>query len=348
MSDPMGWIAAELERLEAGGLRRHPVTLSSPPGAEVVIGGRRVLQLCSNDYLGLAGDPRLRRAAREAALRWGAGTGASRLVSGTGELHRALEADLARHKGCEEAILFSSGYLANLGAIAALAGREDAVFSDELNHASIVDGCRLSRARVVVYRHADVGDLDRLLAEVPARRRLVVTDTVFSMDGDMAPLGAIAEVCDRRGAMLMVDEAHATGLLGSRGAGAVEAAGLTGRVGVVMATLSKALGSAGGFVAGSHDLVEWLRNRARSYVFDTAPPPAAVGAAIEAVRIIAKEPHRGPGVVAAAARLAQALAGLGYDVGRPAAAILPVLVGDGPGAMALSSRLFEHGVFVPA
>ncbi|MEA2593514.1 MAG: 8-amino-7-oxononanoate synthase [Actinomycetota bacterium] len=336
MADPLGWCAAELARLEREGLRRHPVTLSSPQGPEVVLGGRRVVQLCSNDYLGLAADPRLRRAAAAAARRWGAGTGASRLVSGTSDLHRALEASLAGLKGCEDAILFSSGYLANVGTIPALAGKEDAVFSDELNHASIIDGCRLAGAKVVVYRHADVGDLERALSSVDARRRLVVTDTVFSMQGDLAPVPDIARLCERHGAMLMVDDAHATGLLEGAGAG------------IVMSTLSKALGSAGGFVAGRRDVVEWLRNRARSYVFDTAPSPAAAGAAAEALRIVAAEPHRGPGVVAAAARLAQALAGLGYDVGRPAAAIVPVFVGGGPEAMALSSRLLDHGIFVPA
>jgi 8-amino-7-oxononanoate synthase/dethiobiotin synthase len=312
------------------------VTLSSPQGPEVVLGGRRVVQLCSNDYLGLAADPRLRRAAAAAARRWGAGTGASRLVSGTSDLHRALEASLARLKGCEDAIVFSSGYLANVGTIPALAGKEDAVFSDELNHASIIDGCRLAGARVVVYRHADVGDLEQALSSVDARRRLVVTDTVFSMQGDLAPVPDIARICERHGAMLMVDDAHATGLLEGAGAG------------IVMSTLSKALGSAGGFVAGRRDVVEWLRNRARSYVFDTAPSPAAAGAAAEALRIVTAEPHRGPGVVAAAARLAQALAGLGYDVGRPAAAIVPVFVGGGREAMALSSRLLDHGIFVPA
>jgi 8-amino-7-oxononanoate synthase len=338
VADPLGWCAGELARLEREGLRRHPVTLSSPQGPEVVLGGRRVVQLCSNDYLGLAADPRLRRAAAAAAQRWGAGTGASRLVSGTSDLHRALEASLARLKGCEDAIVFSSGYLANVGTIPALAGKEDAVFSDELNHASIIDGCRLAGARVVVYRHADVGDLERALSSADARRRLVVTDTVFSMQGDLAPVPDIARLCERHGAMLMVDDAHATGLLEGAGAGA----------GIVMSTLSKALGSAGGFVAGRRDVVEWLRNRARSYVFDTAPSPAATGAAAEALRIVAAEPHRGPGVVAAAARLAQALAGLGYDVGRPAAAIVPVFVGGGPEAMALSSRLLDHGIFVPA
>jgi 8-amino-7-oxononanoate synthase len=338
VTDPLGWCTGELARLEQEGLRRHPVTLSSPQGPEVVLGGRRVIQLCSNDYLGLAADPRLRRAAAAAARRWGAGSGASRLVSGTSDLHRSLEASLARFKGCEDAIVFSSGYLANVGTIPALAGKQDAVFSDELNHASIIDGCRLSGARVLVYRHADVGDLERALSSVDARRRLVVTDTVFSMQGDLAPVADIARLCEQHGAMLMVDDAHATGLLEGAAAGA----------GIVMSTLSKALGAVGGFVAGPRDVVEWLRNRARSYVFDTAPTPAAAGAAAEALRIVASEPHRGPGVVTAAAKLARDLAGLGYEVGRPAAAIVPVFVAGGPDAMALSARLLDHGIFVPA
>ena len=338
MPDPLSWCAGELDRLERQGLRRHPASLSSPQGPEVVIEGKRVLQLCSNDYLGLAADPRLREAAAGASLRWGAGAGASRLVSGTTDLHRSLERALARHKGREDAVLFSSGYLANVGTIAALVGKEDAVFSDELNHASIIDGCRLSGARVVVYRHADPADLQRCLAAVGARRRLVVTDTVFSMEGDRAPLGEIAEVCGRLGAMLMVDDAHATGLLAPAGPGA----------GIVMSTLSKALGSSGGFVAGSGDLVEWLRNRARTYVFDTAPGPAAVAAAAEGLRIVAAEPERARRVLAAARDLADSLGSLGYTVRAPAAAIVPVLVGEGSEAMALSARLLEAGVFVPA
>ena len=344
---PFDWCAEELGRLEAAGLRRHPETLSSAPGPDVEIAGRPVIQLCSNDYLGLAGNPCLGQAAARAAGRWGAGSGASRLVSGTSELHRRLERALAALKGCEDAIVFSSGYLANTATIPALAGKPDAVFSDAANHASIIDGCRLSGARVVVYRHRDLADLDRALGAIEARRRLVVTDTVFSMDGDLAPLGGLAEVCRRRNAMLMADEAHATGVLGPRGAGALEAAGLRGDV-VVMGTLSKALGSAGGFVAGSHELVEYLRNRARGYVFDTAPAPAAMGAAVEALRIVGTEPHRRARVLAAAQRLAGGLAELGYDVLPPAAAIVPVIVGDSGDAVALSARLLAQGVFVPA
>lgn len=347
-SSPLAWIGEELERLDEMGLRRRPPALSGAQGPEVEIGGRRVVLACSNNYLGLADDPRTRRAAADAAARWGAGAGASRLVSGTTELHLELEKELARHKGCEDAVLFSSGYLANVGTIQALVDSADAVFSDELNHASIIDGCRLSQARPVVYRHGDPADLDRLLRATSARRRLVVTDTVFSMDGDLAPVAELLALCRRHGAMLMVDEAHATGLLGPQGGGAVEAAGLTGRVDVVMGTLSKALGSAGGYVAGRRPLVEWLRNRARTYIFDTAPSPAAAGAAMEALRIVRSEPRRRARVLEVARRLSAGLRSLGYEVTEPAAAVVPVMVGEADEAMTLSTRLLELGVYVPA
>ena len=347
-ADPLAWCTAGLEQLDAQGLRRHPLTNAGPAGPVVLVGGRPLVQFCSNDYLGLAGHPRLRQAAAEAAQHWGAGSGASRLVSGTASAHRDLERSLAELEGCADALVFSSGYLANLGTIPALVGRGDTVFSDALNHASIIDGCRLSGAQVVVYPHGEAGFLDQALARSGGGRRLVVTDTVFSMEGDLAPLGALHEVCERHGAMLMVDEAHATGVLGERGSGAVEAAGLTGRVGIVMGTLSKALGSAGGYVAGSTGLVEWLRNRARSYVFDTAPAPGAVAAAQEALTLVRAEPERRRRVLAMAGRLADELRSLGYQVAAPAAAIVPVLVGGAQEALELSARLAEQGVFIPA
>ncbi|MGH2771131.1 MAG: 8-amino-7-oxononanoate synthase, partial [Actinomycetota bacterium] len=347
-SGELAWCEDELFALENKALRRAPVTLSSARGPEVTIAGRPVLAFCSNDYLGLATDPRVRGAAAEAAGRWGAGSGASRLVSGTTELHLEVEKALAGLKGCEQALLFSSGYLANIGVIPALVGREDAVFSDEANHASIIDGCRLSGARVSVYHHAEVSDLDRRLRATPARRRLVVTDTVFSMDGDLAPLAELADLCQEHGVMLMVDEAHATGVLGLTGAGAVEAAGVTGRVSIVMGTLSKALGAAGGFVAGRAEVIEMLRNRARSYIFDTAPGAAALGATLEALRIVASEPERRARVLEVARTLFEGLGGLGLRVGRPSAAIVPLLVGEAAEAAALSARLLERGILVPA
>jgi 8-amino-7-oxononanoate synthase/dethiobiotin synthase len=342
------WAGAELERLERLDLRRHPPVLDSPPGPEVTVAGRSVLLLCSNDYLGLAGDARLASAAGEAAQQWGAGAGASRLVSGTTMLHTALEQELAALKGCGDAVLFSSGYLANAGTIPALVGPGDLLLSDELNHASIVDGCRLSGARRAVYRHADPRDLDRLLAEASERRRLVVTDTVFSMDGDVAPLADLVEVCERHGAMLMVDEAHATGVLGPQGGGAVEMLGLQGRVTVVMGTLSKALGSSGGFVAASADLVELLRNRARTHVYDTALGPPSVGAARRALGIVREEPERRHRVRALARRLFEGLAELGYDVREPVAAIVPLIVGEAGPAVRLSMGLLDRGVLAPA
>lgn len=342
------WAGAELARLERMDLRRYPPVLDSGPAPEVAVAGRTVLLLCSNDYLGLAGDPRLALAAAEAAQLWGTGAGASRLVSGTTTLHTALEQELAALKGCDAAVLFSSGYLANAGTIPALVGRGDVLLSDELNHASIVDGCRLSRARRAVYRHADPGDLDRLLAGATEERRLVVTDTVFSMDGHVAPLGDLAEVCEQRGAMLMVDEAHATGVLGPGGGGAVEMLGLQGRIAVVMGTLSKALGSSGGFVAASGDLAELLRNRARTHVFDTAPGPPAVGAARRALGIVREEPERRERVRTLARRLYEGLAELGYDVREPAAAIVPLVVGEADAAVRLSTGLLDQGVLAPA
>jgi 8-amino-7-oxononanoate synthase len=342
------WAAEELERLERQGLRRTPAVLSSGACPEVVLDGRSVLLLCSNNYLGLATDPRVVEAAAGAARRWGAGTGASRLVSGTTELHAALERDLAALKGCDDAVLFSSGYLANTGTIPALVGPGDLVCSDELNHASIVDACRLSGARREVYRHGDAADLERRLAAAPEARRLVVTDSVFSMEGDAAPLADLAAVCERWDAVLMVDEAHATGVLGPGGGGAVEALGLRGRVPVVMGTLSKALGSAGGFVAATEDVVSLLRNRARTHVFDTAPAAPAAAAAREAISIVRSDPNRRARVASLARQLHAGLGAMGYAVRAPAAAIVPLVVGEPAAALRLSAGLLERGVFAPA
>src|SRR5579884_2773434 len=262
--------------------------------------------------------------------------------------HRELEAELAALKGTEAAIVFSSGYLANLGTIAALVGPGDVIFCDRLNHASIIDAATLARARLVVYHHADPAHLAALLERYPGRRRLIVTDSVFSMDGDLAPLPELCELAERWGCMLMVDEAHATGVLGPRGAGAVEHFGLRGRVPIVMGTLSKALGSVGGFVAGSRRLIDYLRNRARTFVFDTAPAPSAVGAAIAALRVARVEEERRARLRQMIALLHDELVDLGYEVLPPDAAILPVLVGDSDAALDLAVALRERGVWAPA
>jgi 8-amino-7-oxononanoate synthase len=347
MSD-LSWAVEELEQWEAAGLLRTPRIVDSAAEPEVEIDGRKVVLLCSNNYLGLAADHRVRAAASNAARRWGAGAGASRLVSGTTRMHREFEKALASHEATQDAVLFSSGYLANLGVLGALTGPDDVVFSDELNHASIVDGCRLSKASVAVYRHRDVEHLDELMSSTPARRRVVVTDTVFSMDGDLAPLAELVDLCERKDAVLVVDEAHATGVLGETGAGAVEALGLTGRVPVIVGTLSKSLGAAGGYVATSADVATLLRNQARTHVFDTAPAPAVVAAAATALEIVGAEAWRRDRVRELARKLSADLRSLGFDAGEPVAAIVPVQIGDAREAVRLSERLLENGVFCPA
>lgn len=348
MAGALSWIDRELAALEAKGLRRTLEPLGGPQGPVVEIGGRRLVNLCSNDYLGLAADPRLVEAAASAARREGAGAGAARLVAGDLPVHGVLERRLAELKKTEAALLFSSGYHANAGVLAALADREDAIFSDRLNHASIVDGCRLSLARTLRYPHCDLAALERLLAETKARRKLVVTDAVFGMDGDAAPLARIAELCERHAAMLYVDEAHATGILGPTGAGWAEAEGVADRVDALMGTLGKALGSFGAFVAGSARLAEWLTSRARTFVFTTALPPSACGAALAALDVVAAEPERRERLHALAQRMKAGLAELGFDMARVVAPIFPVVLGDEAVALEASRRLRARGYFARA
>ncbi len=350
---PLGWIDAELAALENQDLRRRLATRSSPQSPRMVIDGRELVNFGSNDYLGLAADPRLAAAVAQAVQGEGWGSGASPLITGHAALHARLEERLAEMEGTEAALLFPSGFAANLGAVAALVGGGDVVFSDRNNHASLLDGCRLSRADVRVYPHGDWQALDGLLARAAGhRRRLIVTDSLFSMDGDLAPLVELTDLAARRGAMLLMDEAHATGVFGRHSRGVVEhlgvderlAAGLAVRVG----TLSKALGCAGGFVAGSRTLVEWLLNRARSYIYSTAAPAATAAAALAALDIVAAEPQRGVELLARAASLRDALAVQGWDVGRSQSQIIPILVGTPARAVELSARLRQRGLLVPA
>ncbi|HEX8958693.1 MAG TPA: 8-amino-7-oxononanoate synthase, partial [Solirubrobacterales bacterium] len=301
-------IAERLGELRDRGLYRRLRLVSGPQGPRVLLDGRPVLLLCSNNYLGLADHPLVREAAAEAALRWGAGAGASRLISGNMTPHRSLEQRLAEFKGYEAALLFGSGYLANAGAIAALARRGEVVFSDELNHASIIDGCRLSRAETFVYRHGDVEHLAWGLREAEGRGSLIVTDGVFSMDGDVAPLADLVRLSRRHDCRLMVDEAHATGALGPGGRGSVAAAGLSGDVDLVVGTLGKALGSYGAYVCASRELVDYLLNTARSFIFSTAPPPPVVAAAQAALELLVAQPERVERLRANAASLRAALA----------------------------------------
>jgi glycine C-acetyltransferase len=339
-------VAERLQELRDRGLHRRLRLVHGPQGPRVLLDGRPVLLLCSNNYLGLADHPRVRAAAAEAAMRWGAGAGASRLISGTMEPHRSLETRLAEFKGYEAALLFGSGYLANTGTIAALAGSGEVVFSDELNHASVIDGCRLSRAETFVYRHCDLDHLAWSLEKAGGRASLIVTDGLFSMDGDVAPLTGLLELARRHGCRLLVDEAHATGALGPGGRGSVAEAGLSGEVDVVVGTLGKALGSYGAYVCADAETVELLLNTARPFVFSTAPPPPAVGAAAAALELLECAPHRVERLQANAARLRSALAAEGLSPERSRTQVVPVEVGDAERTMELCELVLERGVFV--
>jgi 8-amino-7-oxononanoate synthase len=338
-------VAERLEELRDRGLHRRLRLINGPQGPRVLLGEEPVLLLCSNNYLGLADHPRVRSAAAEAALRWGAGAGASRLISGNMEPHRRLESRLAEFKGFEAALLFGSGYLANTGTIAALAGEGEVVFSDELNHASIVDGCRLSRAETFVYRHGDLEHLAWGLGEVEGRGSLIVTDGVFSMDGDIAPLTELVELARRHRCRLMVDEAHATGAIGPGGRGSVAAAGLSDEVDVVVGTLGKALGAYGAYVCADAETIDFLLNTARPFVFSTAPPPAAVGAAIAALELLQAQPDRVERLQANAATLRSALAAEGLRTGNSQTQIVPIEVGGAARTMELCELVLERGVF---
>ncbi len=318
-------------------------------GPRVLLDGAEVLLLCSNNYLGLADNPKVRAAAAEAAERYGAGAGASRLISGSMTLHRRLEDRLASFKGTEAALLFGSGYLANTGTVAALAGRGAVVFSDELNHASIIDGCRLSRAEVFVYRHLDLEHLEYGLNQAGSRARLIATDGVFSMDGDVAPLGELLALARRHRVRLLVDEAHGTGALGPGGRGALAAAGLSGAPDViVVGTLGKALGGYGAYVCATAEVVDLLVNTARPFIFSTAPPPPSVGAALAALSLLIERPGLVEQLRRNAATLREALGANGLDRGPSRTQIVPVLVGDARRAVALCERALEGGVFAQA
>jgi 8-amino-7-oxononanoate synthase len=349
----MNEIEERLAELEQLGLSRRLRLVSGPQGPTVLLDGKPVLLLCSNNYLGLADHPRVREAAAEAAMRWGVGAGASRLVSGTMTIHRRLEERLAAFEGSEACLLFGSGYLANIGVIGALAGPGDTVFSDALNHASIVDGCRLSRAQVVVYRHLDTEHLDWSLRRHGAGRdgqgrRLIVTDSVFSMDGDVAPLWEIVELAQAHRARVMVDEAHATGILGPGGRGAIAEAGLEGEIDVVVGTLGKALGSYGAYVCAHAEMVHFLINTARSLIFSTAPSPPAVAGAMAALELLQERPHRVQRLRSNARVLRRGLAAEGFPVADEEMHIVPLIVGDERAAMRLCEKAIEQGVFAQA
>jgi 8-amino-7-oxononanoate synthase len=342
----MDELAQTLERLEREGLLRIPLSLEGAQGPLISIEGRELINLCSNDYLGLAAHPRVIEGAIEAARRFGAGSGSSRLVAGTLQIHLDFERELASFKGFEAALVMSTGYMANLGVLQALVGPTDVIFSDALNHASLIDGCRLSRAAVRVYPHRDVSALEEMLQKAKGfGRRLIVTESVFSMDGDIAPLPEIVELKKRFDALLVLDEAHATGVLGKSGKGALEHFGLQEGVDVLIGTLGKALGSFGAFVCSSRSIREYLINTARAFIFTTGLPPSAVGAAAAALELIQQHPGRIERLWQNANLLKSGLAGLGWSL-RSETPILPLIVGKATHALAFGNALFQTGVFI--
>jgi 8-amino-7-oxononanoate synthase len=350
MKEPLDWILEELKEIKDENLFRTLAHIETGQSPEITINAKSHILLSSNSYLGLSVDPRVIEAAKLALEKYGTGSGGSRLVSGSSDLHCELEDHLARFKNTEAAILFSSGYLANIGTISSLVGEGGIVYSDELNHASIIDGCRLSRARVRIYRHLDTGHLDSLLQSDSGTlaKKLIITDTVFSMDGDLAPLPELAELADKYGAMLMVDEAHATGVLGERGSGATEHFGVENRVPIVMGTLSKAAGSLGGYIAGSSELIDFIRNRVRSYIFDTSLPAPSLAASIAAIDIIENEPERREHLWRLINRFKGGLETLGFNILPSDSAVVPVLIGEAEPALRFARVLIENGVFTPA
>ncbi len=342
----MDFIKEELGEIKERGLYRSLRLIEGEQGPEVSSDGKRVVMLCSNNYLGLANHPRLKEAAIEAVKKYGCGSGASRLISGNMELHQELERRIAGFKHTEAALVFSSGYLCNIGVIDSLVGEGDVILSDELNHASIVDGSRLSRARVRVYPHKDLNVLEEELRRLKGcRRRLIVTDGVFSMDGDLAPLPGIVELAKKYKAITMVDEAHDTGVMGGNGRGCVEHFGLEGQIDVQMGTLGKALGSFGAYIAGGKELIDFLINRARSFIFTTALPPPVCAAAVAAIEIITQDHSLRNRLWENAKFLREGLSRMGLSVGNSETPIIPIIIGESSTTMKACEILLQYGVY---
>jgi glycine C-acetyltransferase len=350
MTERLAWIQQEIEGLKESGLYNRIRTIGSPQGAWLIVDGKKVLNFCSNNYLGLANHPRLIEAARQILDRYGVGPAAVRTIAGTMEIHLELERRLAAFKKVPAAITFQSGFTANLATIPALVGKEDIIFSDELNHASIIDGCRLSGAPIVRYDHCNPADLERVILENQGkyRRALAVTDGVFSMDGDIAPLDQIYEVTSKYGVMLMVDDAHGEGVMGKGGRGIVDHFNLHGKVDVEVGTLSKAFGVVGGVVAGDPLIVEWLRQRGRPFLFSSAVTPPDVAAAIAAVDLLEESTELVDRLWDNARYFKAEMKRLGFDTGQSVTPITPIMLGEAPLAQQFSRELFEENVFAMA
>ena len=345
--DPLAFVETHLRDSRASGTFRSMPVLQSAQGPRIRIEDRALVNMSSNDYLGFANDQELREAAEAGANQWGSGAGAVRTIAGTFEPHEALEHEIAAWKGVEATLVLQSGFTANLGVIPALVGRDDVIISDELNHASIIDGCRLSRATVQRYAHADPDSLQEQLRQCsPDQRKLVITDGVFSMDGDIAPLPDLCAIAEKFGAIVMVDDAHASGVLGRGGRGSTDHFGLHDRVHVQIGTLSKALGSMGGYIAGSQALRDYLVQTVRPLLFSTAHPPAVIEASRAAIRVLSRQPERVEHLWENTRYFKTGLEKLGLNTGRSATPITPVIVGEAQKAHALSDHLRELGIFV--
>jgi glycine C-acetyltransferase len=345
-ADPLSYLGAELNALKEQNLYRRLRVLDDPQTAHTSVDHRSVVNLSSNNYLGLTTHPRLKQKALEAVETYGVGTGSVRTIAGTMAMHMELERKLAEFKKVEAVVVFQSGFTANAGTVSAILTRDDVVISDELNHASIIDGCRLSRATIKVFPHKDVDAARRVIAELPAgQRKLLITDGVFSMDGDLGPLPELCALAEETGCIMMVDDAHASGVFGSNGRGTIDHFGVHGRVDIQVGTLSKAIGALGGYVAGSRTLIEFLYHRARPFLFSTSHPPAVVAACMAAIDVLLEEPQIIERLWENTRFFKAGLERMGFDTGLSESPITPVIVGDGATAMKLSDRLFEQGVF---
>jgi glycine C-acetyltransferase len=344
--DPLSFLSVELDSLKQQGLYRHLRVLDGEQKPETSVDHHHVVNLSSNNYLGLTTHPRLRERALDAIRRLGVGTGSVRTIAGTMDIHMELERRLAEFKKTEAVVVFQSGFTANAGTVSSILGKDDVVISDELNHASIIDGCRLSRADIKVFPHKDVGAARQILRTLPAsQRKLLITDGVFSMDGDLGPLPDLCALAEEFGCIMMVDDAHASGVFGRNGRGTIDHFEVHGRVDVQVGTLSKAIGALGGYVAGTRALIDYLHHRARPFLFSTSHPPAVAAACIAAIDVLLEEPQLIEQLWENTRFFKAGLKNLGFNTGMSESPITPVIVGDGQRAMALSDRLFARGVF---
>jgi glycine C-acetyltransferase len=345
-TDPLAYLGHELDALKEQKLYRELRILDGEQKAHTTVDHKSVVNLSSNNYLGLTTHPRLRERALEAVRAFGVGTGSVRTIAGTMEMHMELERRLAQFKKVEKVVVFQSGFTANAGTVSAILTKEDVVISDELNHASIIDGCRLIRATIKVFAHKDVDAARRVIGELPAsQRKLLITDGVFSMDGDLGPLPALCELAEQTGCIMMVDDAHASGVFGANGRGTVDHFAMHGRVDVQVGTLSKAVGALGGYVAGNANLIDFLCHRARPFLFSTSHPPAVVAACMAALDVLIEEPEIIERLWANTRFFKEGLKRLGFNTGASESPITPVIAGEGSKAMLLSDKLFERGVF---